>query len=217
MNSSPASGRHVSDTAFAHPARVATSSRRGFMERTATATGAFLAILLAIPGETIRPALAQQTCVADSYVPASSVRGGTIAVTDSAMMYSFSNCPASNQRLGRSIRLSAGQWLFFWFRVQGDPSYLSTSQSRDPFILNIYKYNGSVFVEYDLFNMGRLDRSAMAEEARGAGGVFDWRLGGKKMNFDIPGKYKIVLSQQESDITCAATVVQCDLIVEVEQ
>jgi hypothetical protein len=218
INSYPTpSSRHIAGVPFASSAQAETLSHHKLTWRIRSAAGAFLAILLSMPGVAMQPAFGQETCLGDSYVPASSFPGGTIAVTDSAIMYSFSNCPTAKLRLGRPIRLHAGQTLFFWFRLQGDQAYLSTAQSRSPFVLNSYKDNGSVFVSDGLIVIGELDRSAMAAEAEGAGGVFDWRIGAKKWKFDVPGTYKILLSQQGSDIGCAGSLMssQCYPVVEV--
>ena len=214
-NSSPTPGRNIAGAALVCSSKVATLSHRNFARRIGILACALLALLM--PGMTMQPAFAQETCVGNSYVPASSIPGGTIAVTDSAMMYSYSTCPTSKPRLGKSIRLRAGQSVFFWFRVQGDQAYLSTNQSRYPFVLNFYLNNGSVFVSQGLISMGGLDRAAMAAEAQGAGGVFDWRLGAEKWKFDIPGTYKLVLSQQGNDIGCVGSSMfsPCNPVIEV--
>ena len=217
INSSPTPGRNIAGAAFVYSSKVATLSHRNFTKRIGIVAIAVLAVLLAMPGMTMQPAFAQETCVENSYVPASGIPGGTITVTDSALMYSYSNCPTSKLRLGKSIRLHAGQSLFFWFRVQGDQSYLSTNQSRYPFVLNFYQSNGSVFVSQGLISMGGLDRSAAAAEAQGNAGIFDWRLGAEKWKFDIPGTYKVVLSQQGIDIGCVGSSMfsQCNPVIEV--
>jgi hypothetical protein len=158
---------------------------------------------------------AEQVCLDNMYVPSSSP--GTVFVSDSAISYTYSNCPTSRSKLGRTVRLSAGQSLYFWFRVQGDQAYLATSQSRYPFILNVYRDNSSNFIDQGPINMGALDRSAMTAEAQQTGGPFDWRLGAKKWKFDIPGTYKVFLTQQDQQIACASSSLfsQCNLIVEV--
>jgi hypothetical protein len=211
----PLSRRLVSSVSCISSAPAETLSHRNFIRPIRSAASALLAILLAMPGVAMQPAFAQQACAGDAHLPASSVPAGTIAVTDSAMMYSYSNCPTS--RLVKPIRLKAGQSLFFWFRVQGDQTYLSTTQSRYPFILNFYQNNGSAFVSQGLISMGGLDRAAMAAEAQGAGGVFDWRLGAEKWKLEIPGTYRIVLSQQGNEIGCGGSSMlsQCNPVIEV--
>jgi hypothetical protein len=107
---------------FASLARVARLSRRilsGFTSLIAAAQ--FLLLGLSC-------AYAQQgdACVDNSYVL--NQYPGSIFVSDTAVTYSYSNCPRGESRLGQKIRLRVGQSLYFWFRVQGDRAYLSTAQ-----------------------------------------------------------------------------------------
>ena len=121
-------------------------------------------------------------------------------------------------KLNRTVRLAVGQTLYFWFRVQGDQAFLATEQSRYPFVLAFYHDNGSDLIEdQDPISMGRLDRSVMAAEAQATGGPFDWRLGAAKKKFEIPGKYKISLTQGGVELGCTGSspFSTCSLIVEV--
>lgn len=173
-------------------------------------------VLIAFTAITISsPSAAQETCLDNSYV--SNVPPGKIAVTDQALMYAYSNCPTSQLRLNQRIRLRAGQPLFLWFRVQGDRDYLATDQSRYPFVLSFYRENGSVAVDAGVISMKTLDRAAVIGETTQTGGVFDWRLGAKKWQFDIPGDYQIHLSQQGTDLDCLGSNVfrDCTVFVEV--
>lgn len=187
--------------------------RHGFGARITGLAG--LTVLQSIFGAAM-PALAQPTCAADSYLPASSFPGG-IVIAEQAVTYSQLNCPVSNQRLGKPIQLRPGQKLFFWFRIQGDEGYLATARSLQPFFLKLYRYNGSDYVSQDPVSMDRLAHSAAATEARGNAGIFDWRLSAWKARFDVPGTYKIVVSQDGRDLGCAgsSTAPACDAVIEV--
>jgi hypothetical protein len=175
-----------------------------------------LTVLLLIAAAAMRPALAQQTCTGDSYLPASSFSGG-IVIAEQAVTYAQLDCPVANQRLGKPIRLRPGQKLFFWFRVQGDEGYLATAQSWQPFFLKLYRYNGSDYVGQDAVSMDRLVHAAAVTEARGNAGIFDWRLGAWKTRFDVPGTYRIVVTQDGADLGCAgsSTAAACDAVIEV--
>jgi hypothetical protein len=182
---------------FASLARVARLSRRilsGFTSLIAAAQ--FLLLGLSC-------AYAQQgdACVDNSYVL--NQYPGSIFVSDTAVTYSYSNCPRGESRLGQKIKLRVGQSLYFWFRVQGDRAYLSTAQSYQPFRLNFSRDNGSgALVDQGYLDMGYLDRSTMIFETQTSGGQFDWRLGAEKWKFSIPGLYQIMLSQGQITIDC---------------
>lgn len=160
-------------------------------------------------------ARAQETCLDNSYVV--SARPGKISVTDRALTYSYSNCPTSQIRLPQRVQLRAGQSLFFWFRVQGDRNYLASPQSRYPFILSFFRDNGSVAVDEGVISMKTLDRQAVLNETALTGGVFDWRLGAQKWQFDIPGNYQIHLAQQGAELDClnGSALGGCTIFVEV--
>lgn len=163
-----------------------------------------------------RLAIGQNACVDDFYVTDPNPGAASIFVSEHATTYSYSNCPMATARLGGPVKLRAGQSLYFWFRLQGNLAYLATDQSRHPFILKFLRDNGSVLVDRGSIDMGRLNRPAMSAEAASSEGPFDWRLGARKWQFDIPGNYKIVLTQHEKEVPCVGSFVgRCDLAVEV--
>jgi hypothetical protein len=163
----------------------------------------------------VHTASAQQLCADNTYVP--NADPSTIFISESAISYAYSNCPGPGLRLSAPIRLKVGQSLFFWFRLQGDQAYLASPESRYPFMLNFFRYNGSDFVDEGSLGMARLDRAAMLAEAQGSGGAFDWRTGAEKWKFDIPGTYKVFVTQAGHDIPCYTSTVfsPCRLTVEV--
>lgn len=141
-------------------------------------------------------------CTDNAYAP--NEYPGAIFVSETAITYSYSNCPRGDIRLGQKIRLRVGQSLYFWFRVQGDRKYLSAAQSYQPFRLNFSRDNGNgALVDQGYLGMGYLDRSAMISETQTSGGQFDWRLGAEKWKFSIPGLYQITLSQGAVPVSCA--------------
>jgi len=162
-------------------------------------------------------AAAQQLCPDSTYVP--NAYPGMVFVSETAIGYSYSNCPSPDLRLSAPIHLKVGQSLFFWFRVQGDLTYLNSRQSRYPFVLNFFRYNGSDFFNEGSLGMKGLDRSAMIAEAQVSGGPFDWRTGAEKWKFDIPGTYKIFVTQAGTEVPCfsASIFSPCKLTVEVIQ
>jgi hypothetical protein len=162
-------------------------------------------------------AVAQEACIDNRYVNDPDPNTAAIFVSEAATTYEYSNCPASADRLGQTVRLRAGQSLYFWFRVQGTPAYLATLQSRYPFILKFFRNNGNVLIDVADISMDILDRAAMAAEAVGSGGQWDWRLAARKWRFDIPGSYRIGLYQQNNPIPCIGLGFssQCNFDIEV--
>lgn len=162
-------------------------------------------------------ASAQQLCSDNTYLP--NAYPGMVFISETAIGYSYSNCPSPDLRLSAPIHLKVGQSLFFWFRLQGDLTYLNSRQSRYPFVLNFFRYNGSDFVDEGSLGMKGLDRSAMIAETQVSGGPFDWRTGAEKWKFDIPGTYKIFVTQAGTDVPCSSASIfsPCKLTVEVIQ
>lgn len=160
-------------------------------------------------------AVGQQLCADNTYVP--NAYPGTVFISETAISYSYSNCPRVDLRLSMPIHLKIGQSLFFWFRVQGDDAFLATRQSRAPFKLNFFRYNGSDFVDEGSLWMAGLDIAAMNRETQSSGGVFDWRTGAEKWRFDIPGTYRVFVTQAGQEVPCVASNMfsPCKLLIEV--
>jgi hypothetical protein len=152
-------------------------------------------------------------CSDNSYIE--NLYPGSIFVSDTAVMYSYSNCPSTNSRLDQQVRLQLGSSLYFWFRLQGDRAYLNTDQSSEPFRLNFYRDNGFTSVLQGSLYMGYLDKPAVVQETLIANGLFDWRVYAEKWIFSIPGHYQITLSQGQTALSCARSGLSCSWEIEV--
>lgn len=147
-------------------------------------------------------ASAQEICQ-DNFHIQSPFPAGAAFISEAAMTYQYSNCPSIRSRLKSPIRLRVGQSLFFWFRVQGDESYLSLRQSALPFLMTVCQQGDTRCFADGTYNLKTLDRAAAFAESKGAGGPFDWRLGAERWRFAIPGSYRVSLQQQGQELPCA--------------
>jgi hypothetical protein len=132
----------------------------------------------------------QVACIADNHRQPHP--RGQMIVTEYALSAQGSNCPMSRYRTAEPVPFVMSSVLHFWFRLQGDVSFLTRADRGQHFVASYFRANdGRWIYEQRDVDMKSLTFASAAQEARGADGLFDWRVVAEKKAFDVPGTYQV--------------------------
>lgn len=116
-------------------------------------------------------------------------------ITAFAVSLDASNCPGSSVKLDEPIILQTGQFVQFWYRIQGDLDYLRSVDAREPFVFRFGRLSGNSFVPFDALVLKGVNLKKAVKEAENGDGLFDWRIWARKKVFFRPGTYSLSLYQ----------------------
>jgi hypothetical protein len=161
-----------------------------------------IALLTMIWWLTFVPSAASQIssqCSADQYFE----RPGPTdpVITQFALTLRSDECPVNAGPMRDGYDLSRGQALYFFARLQGTIDYARSSRIFRRISLRIFQLIDGERLLFGALDMKVIDRQDAIREAEQTGGVFDWRLGARKVVFVRPGLYEARIVQGE-DLIC---------------
>lgn len=122
-----------------------------------------------------------------------------VSATEFVMSTKEYDCPPSDVRGQRAFSLTPGREVYFWMRLQGTTEYAASQRAQKNVHLIISRIDQGKYF-YDAISLGAIDTDAALVEARGAGGRFDWRMGGWKAFFLKPGDYEASIRQGQTPV-----------------